>query len=354
MTTTTEEFRITVAAEIVERTVAAHPAAIADEIEWLYNHYLAEQMPIAELSLGIKLDRSNIPRVWSGTYNGNYANVALRIKTYRENWMKEHGAGQPDFLRTSLAVEVFDVCDSVRATREIGVIRGPWGCGKTVALQEYAANQGQVVRYFECSESPAYGVFLADLARSLGITSKSSYAQRESIAKRLRRNRVELLIIDEAHAPFETIRFHKGNPGPTRMVNYLRREIYDKLGIPILLCGTNTLTEHLSQGIWKRTIAQLLDRGDTELDLTDYMPTRQDLAAFYKFYHLAADPPKEALQRVRDILTAHSLRKLIFRLRKSARAAHRMGQPHTWDHFLDACDLKAAESSPTSDIINRK
>lgn len=344
--------------DALHRTCELLPEETAEIIQWLYDHYLELRVSMNQLGKKVGMDGGNIAKIWKHadleeagrSYSGNLNAVAERLRHYRTEFELNNGIGQPDFLRTKYAGFIFNYCDQVANVGMIGRIYGDYGGGKTVALKQYASLQPRDVLYFECGESASFTVNLRDLSQRIGCSlSSNPQLMRERVYDALQRRRVRLLIIDELHAIFNWARSDK-EVGPGQFCDLLRK-VHDRLGIPIILCGTDVLPEKLEKGIYRRALEQLTDRGDVPLNLTGWEHPRDDLQAFYQFYGLPPKPPKEAQRIIDDVLSAFSLRKLVFKLRTGARGAKSMKKPYTWEHFIDAQDLSAAlASNPLSTI----
>lgn len=278
---------------------------------------------------------TSIHRVFRGIYGADASGIIDRLRRAREKFHET--AANPDFIETSLANKLFAVFDKTRALRNVSILWGPMGIGKTECTLEYQRrnNHGRtlVVR-FPAGASFAY--FVTHVARSCGIStrSQSSFQQREKIIQVLSAGQ-RLLIIDELHQAFLTTRTDTA----VKCCEFLR-EISDTANCGLVLLGTELLEESVFRGQHKDSLRQLVDRGTVQIPLPA-KATKSDYRKFLGFYGLdfpdqEKDP--EAFAIVADILKAAGLRKLTLHLRDGLAYANKREDSYQWRHFTAAFD----------------
>lgn len=332
-------YKLSVPPEVVATTVAELPEHLGEPLQWLYDTAVEKHWTLKDIGLHIGRDKSNIPRVWRNTYQGSLNAFVVAVNAFRERYLELEGTVDEEFQMIAEAKDVFYACEKIIAAREIGMIYGKLGCGKTKALEEFDRRMGSKSHYMRVPSSCSFGQFLRKFARSLGIAPCCIDLMREKIISRIRRRNLQILLIDELHEPFITSR---GNTC-VRICEFIR-EIYDELEIPIALCGTDALPNELRKGQWREALRQMLDRGNTEVCIKP-RKTCKGLEDIFKYYGLPV-PNKEARQLVDDILVQHSTRKLVFKIRDAVRAASKRNESVTWDHFIDAHAIAEADKAP--------
>ena len=273
-----------------------------------------------------------LSRVFRGIYPTDSQAIIAKLRKARENFAD--AAENPDFIETSLARRMFTLFDKTRALRNVSILWGEMGIGKTACINEYQRqnNHGRTLAVrFPAGASFAF--FVAHVARVCGVAtrSQSQFQQREKIYQVLAAGQ-RLLIIDELHQAFLTTRTDTA----VKCCEFLR-EISDVAGCGLVLVGTELLKKEIFTGLHKEALRQLVDRGTVQVPLPN-KATRKDYAAFLNFYGLAfpTEADGDALQIMEDIIKSSGLRKLTMHLRDGAAYASRRQEPYAWNHFVAA------------------
>ena len=322
---------------VVKATVANLHADFAEPIQWLYKTAVEQGWSIKQASQHIGKHESNLPRVLRGTYK-SLVGFASAINMFRDQYEELKGAVDQKFHPIPEAKTVFYTCEKIIASKEMGILHGPLGHGKTIALESFAKKPENKCRVFRCRAAASYGAFVSLVAYKLNIKKSSIANMVESIHQRLRRLNLDLLIFDEMHEIFITSNKNTG----VKIFEFIR-EIFDVIGTPVLLCGTEVLPKEMKNGIWEETLRQVRDRGDTEVCVKKRTNCK-GLAPIFSDYGLPM-PTGEALKLVNDIIEAHSLRKLVIKIRASVRAATNINQAVSWDHFIDVHSLSEQDKA---------
>lgn len=244
---------------------------------------------------------------------------------------------QIPFVETSTAKKIWQICDAAGTYQIIATIYGESQTGKTKALEEYHRRHPDRTRLIPMPVKATFAQVVRDIAAKLGIgISRHSIERiRKEIIKAL--NPDMLIIIDELHQPFETYTPEHRIP----CIEYIR-EIYDRVGCGMVLCGTNVARDEINGGPHKRLLAQISRRGVFKLQIPDHA-TIEDRNAIARHFRLAP-AAGEARKLVDYIIRGYGLKAYITYLRAGARLAERRSQPIAWDHVLAAHETIAALS----------
>lgn len=279
---------------------------------------------------------TTLTRVYRGIYEADVSSVIARLTKARETF--SHAVEDPDFISTSLAKIMFTAFDKTRALRNVTIMWGVKGIGKTTVMVEYtrANNHGHTF-YVRCMGSGCtIGQFIRHVADSMNIsvTARTTYDLRRSIMGYLAKGS-RLLIIDELHEIFLTC----ANRTIIQICEFLR-ELADVSDCGLALVGTDKLYNQFFQGRHKDVLGQLIDRGTIQIQLKP-KPTKADIISFLRHYGLEF-PEGDALQLLNDIIASNGLRKLTDHLRDGQAYANKRGEETTWQHVVSAhADLQS-------------
>ena len=273
-----------------------------------------------------------IHRLFRGEYGADPASSIQKLERARENF--HESADNPEFIQTSLAARLFAIFDKTRALRNVSILWGRMGIGKTECITEYQRlnNHGRtlVVRF---PAGASFAFFVTHIARACGVAtrSQSSFEQRAKIISVLAAGQ-RLLIIDELHQAFLTTRTDTA----VKCCEYLR-EIADTAACGLVLVGTELLEEHVFRGPHKEALKQLVDRGTVQVPLPS-KATKSDYQKFLSNYglRLPTDSEPEAAEILNDIIKSSGLRKLTLHLRDGSAYAAKREEPYAWSHFVAA------------------
>jgi DNA transposition AAA+ family ATPase len=138
-----------------------------------------------------------------------------------------------------------------------------------------------------------------------------------------------LLIVDE---------FHQALIGTTdlmaRKVIEFVREVYDRTGCGIVICGTRVLSDELDHGRQALVWEQFRRRGLIELRLPD-APPRADIVKIAAAFGLP-EPDGAVFEAIREMLQASGLGRYIGYLQYAHGLAASQKKPLSWDHFAQA------------------
>ena len=292
----------------------------------------AKNWNLKKLAAVTGMSTTVIYRLMRGEYPADSSNAIATLDAARSTL--GDAAENPEFIETSLAARLFTIFDKTRALRNVSILWGRMGIGKTECVAEYLrrspVGRTAVVRFPSGCSFPQ---FLQHIGRSLGVArTGNAGSTRERIIQLLSMGQ-RLLIIDELHQAFLTTRTDTS----VKCCEFLR-EVSDVAGCGLVLIGTELLEESIFRGPHKESLRQLVDRGTVQVALPA-KATKQDYQKFLKAYGLtfpdaARDP--EAFEILNDIIKSAGLRKLTLHLRDGLATANKRQQPFTWSHFTEA------------------
>lgn len=288
---------------------------------------------LAELYKQTGVSSTTLTRLFQGIYQGSVPEQITKLQKAREQFGES--VDNPDFIMTSLAGQMFKAFDKTRALKNVTIMWGKMGIGKSTVELEYTRqnNHGQTY-YVRC---PGHGCtifqFVQHVSKSMRISINAGTvsSMRDRIAAYLSKGN-RLLIVDELHEIFRTC-----TPLTIIRICEWLREVQETAQCGLALTGTELLQKEFFHGVHKDILAQLVDRGTVQIALSS-KPTKGDVVAFLRHYGLqfpGADQPV-ATQLVNDIIASNGLRKLTLHLRDGKAYSIRRQEPYTWDHFVAA------------------
>lgn len=193
----------------------------------------AEELSISAVARACGISAAAVSTFLDGKYKGRSDRVekglAAFVRRYRER--KARGRTDLKYVDTSIAKKIHEIADMVHTDREVGVITGDAGVGKTFALRRYAEQNPDVILIEVDFGYSALWLF-KELCREVGIEHRGQLSEMAAgIIKRLR-DSGRLLIIDEAEYL------------PHKALELLRR-VHDKAGVGLLLAGMPRLIHNL-------------------------------------------------------------------------------------------------------------
>jgi len=308
-----------------------------DLIRWLYFRSLEEGVSLKDAAEAIKYSTTVLWRVMKGEYGADIGPVCDAIEAYKRICDQRAGLARQSFVETDTAKRIWKICDAAITYQSIAMIFGDSQTGKTWALQEYARlhNHG-ATKYVRLPASATVQVVVRALADACGLSHKHGYeSMRDRIHRAIDGN--TLVIIDELHQAFNTYTV-------TARVAVLEviREIHDRTGCGMVLCGTNVAREEIERGQHKLILEQLRRRGIFRLQLPQVAPwaDRVVIAASYGL----PEPTGSARDTVDEIVNSSGLRAYVSYLQAATKMAAKRKQPLSWRHVQDAYDTVKAYS----------
>lgn len=202
------------------------------------------------LARSIGVSAAQISTYLKGEYKGDVAGLESKLKDFMNNYKVRDEEDEIKIVTTKDMQMVHFTISEAIIGRDLAVVYGEAGCGKTTAIKEFVRSNPTAV-LVEAIPGMSITSVLTDICAEIGITSsKNSEAMIRAIAKEFKR-REAVLIIDEA----ENL--------TTKTLEAIRR-IWDFSQVPTVLVGTHALINNLKgrngellqlysriSGVWK-------------------------------------------------------------------------------------------------------
>lgn len=215
-----------------------------------------------------------------GEYKGNMVAIDKKVAQMLERQAEKAKDICTNFVETPTSKDIFDACHMAHSMKDINLVIGDAGLGKTITLKQYVAQNSNVI-FVEIDPTFSPKVLLVELCLKLGLTpSRNNHENIANLIEKLRGSD-NLLIIDEA----ELLSY--------KALEIIRR-IYDKAEIGVVLAGMPRLRANLrgQKGEYK----QLYSRIGFVTDLEDRLPS-EDIALLCQ-NALGTDEFNEKLEKV--------------------------------------------------------
>ncbi len=185
----------------------------------------------AMLARSIGVSAPQVSQYLSDTYKGDVAGLESKLNDFMNNYAVRNDT---DSLKITLTKNMrmthFTINETI-VSRDLTVIHGEAGCGKTTAVKEFV-KQNPTTVFIEAIPGMSISSVLSEISVAIGLQpTKSSESMIKAISKEFRR-REAVLIIDEA----ENL--------TTKTLEAVRR-IWDFSAVPIVLVGTSALINNL-------------------------------------------------------------------------------------------------------------
>lgn len=277
---------------------------------------------------------STIWHLFHGTYGAKVDTIINHIQRYRKTYEERAAYRNIQFIQTTVAKRIFEVCHAALISQSIAFIYGESQIGKTQALKEYARqnNHGQT-KYVRLPACAGVQLVAKEVAKACYVSSNTCFDNlRGSILDAIDGH--TLVLIDEAHQSFMS--YQKSSQ--TKVYEFLR-EIQERTECGMVFCGTKVLRDELLFGKLSQMLKQFERRGIVQVMLPD-TPPKRDLDAIAKAFGL--EPATDnALEVVKDMIHRSGLGKYIKFLQAATRMAAKQQKKLTWDHFVTAHDIIA-------------
>ncbi|WP_103558438.1 AAA family ATPase [Campylobacter concisus] len=209
---------------------------MSESIKKLDEFLSSNNITASALARAIGVSASLISQLRAGSYKGDSDAVNAKINAYIDNFNKKAknfhaNAKENEFYVTSDVKMANFIISEAIAEKEIGLIYGFAGSGKTTALKEFARTNPNVV-LIEATCHTSAKVLLEDLCEALKIDATGGLSTKLKAVARFLKSSDKVIMVDEAeHLPLKAL-------------EDLRR-IYDFSRTPLILCGTEILLKNL-------------------------------------------------------------------------------------------------------------
>ncbi len=287
--------------------------------------FLAESrkrhLSTAQMAESLGVSTTTVSRVFRGIYEGDVAAIADKAALAVRLWTERSGK-RGGFIETSIARKVFTACDFALTRQTPIILTGLSQMGKTTAIHEYARRSDATVRILRIPASTSLIGVLAELADTLGIPSSLNILDRRRRILNTLNDRT-LLIVDELHELVVS-----ATRTQARRVCEVLRELYDRTGCGLVLCGTDTLETDLLYGPDAGLLDQIVQRS-VVMRLPRRLPS-EDIAKVTASYGLTTPPSDEAHKILRTI----RMNQLCLITGMAAETAQKRTIPLTWELWL--------------------
>ncbi len=190
------------------------------------------------------------PAALSQLLNGKYPNpqtLESKISDFLDMTEQvERIAKRPDFVMTSLSKKVLDVISYCHIQKDLGLVYGDAGIGKTEAIKEYEREHSGVIVLRVSKAFSREKSLLKMIARKLKVAENNKIEDMYMDCVERLRGTDKVLILDEAqHLPHSTIE--------------LIRDIYDDAGIGVVFIGNHEVYRKM-HGKGEAAFAQIFSR----------------------------------------------------------------------------------------------
>jgi len=300
-----------------------------DLVWWFYCFSMDSKWRLQDSADAIGTSPTTVHRLFNGTYGASYASVVEAVARFKKIADERAKRKQIGFIETSAWSKITRVCNAALYDNMPAFIYGASQIGKTECLKEFARrNNHGTTRYVRMPSSPSFQYFLKILAEACYISPR----QQQDILRRRIMDALDsrnLLIIDEVHQAMCTT----SELNARKVVEFLR-EVYDRTGCGIVLCGTKVFRDEFETGRQKLIYDQFRRRGMLELVLPD-APSTADIAKIAKAFDLQP-PDGEVLELIKSMLQSSGLGKYIKFLQYANGVSVTRKETLTWAHFADA------------------
>lgn len=298
---------------------------------WFYSFARESHWRLQDAADAIGKDKTTVYRMFNGSYGAGYDNLIESIVRYKKIAMERAKRRNIGFIETSTWSKVSAICKSALFDSMPAFIFGASQIGKTACLQEFSRrnNHGQT-KYIRMPAAPTFPFFLKMIAEACFISTRlnADGTRRRIIDAIDDRN---LLMIDEFHQCLIT----SSELTARKIVEYLR-EIYDRTGCGVCICGTKVIQDEFQHGRQKLVFDQFRRRGMLELVLPD-TPPKSDIVKIAAAFDLPA-PDAEHLDIIKMMLQESGIGKYFKFLQYAHGLAAGRKEKLAWDHFGAAYD----------------
>jgi DNA transposition AAA+ family ATPase len=329
----TADLAITPSAQVIKSNLRAYPEAIAEKVWWLWNYAKENNLNNPDVGALLDTSRETVRRMFNAKYdpllNNSATELVARIDKLRADIARREGKL---FVMTPLATQIFQVCDFIRTHGSIAFVYGESQTGKTAALSEYQIrnNHGQT-KMARCPATGGIGALLSEFCEVMHISQTYSVdRKRRAIFQAVDKD--NLLILDEFHELF----LGRSTNTTIACVEFIR-EIKDRTGCGLVICGTNAIPQQLDKGDLRAVLKQLARRGIVRKQCPDTIGP-DDIAAIAEHYNLQP-PVGKVAALVEKTAALQGIGALIKHLNAGSTRAAKQKRPLKWADFTDSVAL---------------
>lgn len=296
---------------------------------WFYCYARDNRWRLKDCADAIGTSPTTVHRLFNGSYGAAYDGIVAAVARFKKQADERAKRRQIGFVETTAWAKISRICNAALYDNMPAFIYGASQIGKTECLKEFARrNNHGTTRYIRMPASPTFQFFLKTVAEACYISTR----QNHDILRRRIMDAVDqrnLLIVDEVHQAMCTT-----SEGAARKIVEFMREIYDRTGCGVVLCGTKVFRDEFERGRQALIYDQFRRRGMLELTLPD-TPSRGDINKIARAFELQA-PEGDVLELVKTMLQTSGLGKYIKFLQYANGVSVSRQERLSWTHFTDA------------------
>lgn len=180
----------------------------------------------------MNISPTRLSQYLNGSYSGDVKETGLIIKRFIDITLERKKIDSPvKFVKTRNAIRVLSAAKLTHIQKTIGLITGGAGLGKTMALQNYASENTDVI-YIEADTAYSARELMSEIHRRLGLNGKGML------------NPLKNSIIDKLKGSGRMIIIDQAEYLPVKALDLIRT-IHDKADIGILFAGLPQLTMNI-------------------------------------------------------------------------------------------------------------
>lgn len=209
--------------------------------------HLASGQSQSDVARMLGISNATVSQFLAGTYRGNGRAVAERILSRLEiEGQRAVAPKAPGFQPTSIAQEVMFVLDHAHIYRDLGLVYGDAGLGKTMAIQEYVRLHRDAIFITASPFTRSPKALIKQLLAALGKYERGPRDEQARLIIETLRDSGRLIVIDEAQ--------HLSYPALEVL-----RSIHDQAGVGLVLAGNLEVFDRM-HGRGQAAFAQLFSR----------------------------------------------------------------------------------------------
>jgi len=186
----------------------------------------------AQIARSVGTSPSALSQIISGTYAGNVEALNKRLGAYMDNYKhKKADISALAFIKTADVKGVYFTIDEAIIDRELSLIVGASGCGKTTAVKNY------------CKEHPE-AILLEAIPGMTILSALSLICKKLNIQPLRKADEMVLQISDQLRRSDKILIIDEAENLTTATLESIRR-IWDLCCVPTVLCGTYALIKNL-------------------------------------------------------------------------------------------------------------
>jgi DNA transposition AAA+ family ATPase len=336
---------INISGDTVARSTQHLPEDQRALVRWSFDYAREKGWSWAETSHQFNCSRTTLYRVWADKYryDAKHPRAGERVPLdslcadlvkVRRKMEELDAIGRLPFVETSAWHKINKVCETAMDSNSVAMIYGESQIGKTECLNEFRRrNNHGTTKLVRMPASAGVQLVMREFARACRISPESNFDKlRDRVFRAV--DHTNLVLVDEVHQAFVSYQ-----RTATLKVMEVMRELHDRTGCALVLCGTRVWRDQLETGPYAQFLKQLRRRGALELQLPDSAPVA-DLVLIARHYGLPA-PTGDASELVNAINAEFGLGRFIKFLGIGARHALKRKEKYQWDHFMRAYDILA-------------